>query len=105
MARPRQVPTAIVDTYILESSPEEDERGSVGELLRRNWVPSVEFVQWNVVQSVAGALRGVHWHERHHDLIAPVAGASSSRRMWRPQRPQPTRATRGRIASDTAKPY
>jgi dTDP-4-dehydrorhamnose 3,5-epimerase len=74
MARPRQVPTAIVDTYVLESSPEEDERGSVGELLRRNWVPSVEFVQWNVVQSVAGALRGVHWHERHHDLIAPVAG-------------------------------
>jgi dTDP-4-dehydrorhamnose 3,5-epimerase len=74
MAEPRQVPTAIAETYVLETSPEEDERGSVGELLRRNWVPGVEFVQWNVVHSVARALRGVHWHERHHDLIAPVAG-------------------------------
>jgi dTDP-4-dehydrorhamnose 3,5-epimerase len=26
------------------------------------------------VQSVAETLRGMHWHERHHDLIAPVAG-------------------------------
>ena len=76
MAEPRHVPTAIAETYLLETSPEEDERGSVGELLRRSWVLGVEFVQWNVVQSVAGALRGVHWHERHYDLIAPVAGTA-----------------------------
>jgi dTDP-4-dehydrorhamnose 3,5-epimerase len=31
-------------------------------------------VQWNVVTSVAGTLRGVHWHNDHSDLISVVAG-------------------------------
>jgi dTDP-4-dehydrorhamnose 3,5-epimerase len=66
--------TPIEDAFLLESSAERDDRGSVGELLRREWVPGVDFVQWNVVQSVPRAMRGAHWHERHHDLIAPVAG-------------------------------
>jgi dTDP-4-dehydrorhamnose 3,5-epimerase len=74
MFDPRRTPTSIVDTYVLRSSADEDERGSVGELLRRSWVPGVEFVQWNLVRSGAGTLRGMHWHERHHDLISPVAG-------------------------------
>ena len=74
MAEPRRAPTQIAETYVLETTPAEDNRGWVGELLRQNWIPGVEFVQWNVVQSVAGTLRGMHWHEEHHDLIAPVAG-------------------------------
>lgn len=74
MPEPRRIRTAIADTYVLESSAFGDERGWVGELVRRNWIPGVELVQWNIVQSVAGTLRGMHWHERHHDLIAPVAG-------------------------------
>jgi len=68
MSEPRRVSTSIADTYVLESSALGDERGWVGELLRQTWVPGIEFVQWNIVQSVAGALRGMHWHERHHDL-------------------------------------
>jgi dTDP-4-dehydrorhamnose 3,5-epimerase len=74
MAEPRRVATRIEGTYVLGSSAMEDERGWIGELLRRNWLEEVEFVQWNLVRSVAGTMRGMHWHERHHDLIAPVAG-------------------------------
>src|SRR5437764_1151697 len=74
MPEPTHVPTRIADTFILASPPATDERGWVGELLRRCWIEEIEFVQWNVVNSVAGTLRGMHWHERHHDLIAPVSG-------------------------------
>jgi dTDP-4-dehydrorhamnose 3,5-epimerase len=75
MAEASQITTSIADTFVLESSPAADERGWVGELLRRSWVPEVEFVQWNLVRSAGRTLRGMHWHEEHHDLIAPVAGA------------------------------
>lgn len=74
MSEPRTVRTAIADTYLLVSRAEDDERGWVGELFRENWVENADFVQWNIVRSVAGTLRGMHWHEQHHDLIAPVAG-------------------------------
>ena len=74
MSEPSRVSTSIADTYVLRSSEDEDARGSVGELLRQVWVPGVEFIQWNVVRSRARTLRGMHWHELHHDLIAPVAG-------------------------------
>jgi dTDP-4-dehydrorhamnose 3,5-epimerase len=74
MTEHRRLATRIDGTYVLESTAMEDERGWVGELLRRRWIEDVEFVQWNLVRSVAGALRGMHWHELHHDLIAPVAG-------------------------------
>jgi dTDP-4-dehydrorhamnose 3,5-epimerase len=74
MAEPLFVPTRIAETYGLETAPAVDERGWVGELLRSNWVREVVFLQWNVVHSVAGTLRGMHWHEQHHDLIAPLAG-------------------------------
>jgi dTDP-4-dehydrorhamnose 3,5-epimerase len=75
MSEPQRVPTPIADTFVLEARAFDDERGSVAELLRHSSVPpGVEFIQWNLVQSVARALRGMHWHERHHDLIAAVAG-------------------------------
>jgi dTDP-4-dehydrorhamnose 3,5-epimerase len=32
-------------------------------------------VQWNLVVNRPGVLRGIHWHERHTDYIAPVFGA------------------------------
>jgi dTDP-4-dehydrorhamnose 3,5-epimerase len=74
MAEAAPVPTSIADTFALETELAVDERGWVGELLRSYWVADAEFLQWNVVHSVAGTLRGMHWHEQHHDLIAPVAG-------------------------------
>jgi dTDP-4-dehydrorhamnose 3,5-epimerase len=65
--------TAIPGAEILTLSPNEDARGSLTELIRNCWFPEPP-VQWNVVTSVAGTLRGMHWHNRHDDLISVVAG-------------------------------
>jgi dTDP-4-dehydrorhamnose 3,5-epimerase len=74
MEDPLRIPTSIVDAYVLEPPVRADERGWVGELVRQSWLSGVELVQWNIVSSVARTLRGMHWHEQHHDLISPVAG-------------------------------
>jgi dTDP-4-dehydrorhamnose 3,5-epimerase len=51
-----------------------DERGSFTEILRRSWCPETEYLQWNLVHSQAGVLRGVHLHPRHDDYLVVVAG-------------------------------
>jgi dTDP-4-dehydrorhamnose 3,5-epimerase len=65
--------TKIPGAEILALSPQEDDRGSLTELIRDCWFPDPP-VQWNVVRSVARTLRGLHWHNDHHDLISVVAG-------------------------------
>jgi dTDP-4-dehydrorhamnose 3,5-epimerase len=66
--------TAIAGVRVLELQPNEDERGAVTEFCRLSWIDPVELPQWNVVRSGAGVMRGMHWHNRHHDLIAAVDG-------------------------------
>lgn len=51
-----------------------DERGAFTEIFRRQWELGVDPVQWNVVHSEAGVLRGVHVHPRHDDYLTVVAG-------------------------------
>jgi len=50
-----------------------DERGSLTKIFRENWVKEPP-VQWNHVQSNAGALRGVHAHFQHTDYMVVLAG-------------------------------
>jgi dTDP-4-dehydrorhamnose 3,5-epimerase len=71
---PRLESVGLEDTYLIRAFRNDDERGWLAELLRDTWVDPLHFCQINVVRSRAGTLRGVHWHEDHHDLIAPVAG-------------------------------
>lgn len=66
--------TTIDGVRVLELHPNEDERGSVTEFSRHSWIEPVELPQWNVVRSGPGVMRGMHWHDRHHDLIAAVDG-------------------------------
>ena len=54
-----------------------DDRGSFCEIYRREWETGVEPIQWNVVESNAGVLRGVHVHVRHSDYLTVVAGRAS----------------------------
>lgn len=54
-----------------------DERGSFTELYRREWGTGVDPLQWNVVASEAGVLRGVHVHVRHADYLTVVRGRAS----------------------------
>lgn len=68
------VPAGVVVTE-LEKHP--DERGTFTEMFRGEWGTGVEPVQWNVVTSEPGVLRGVHVHPRHDDYLIVVAGRAT----------------------------
>jgi dTDP-4-dehydrorhamnose 3,5-epimerase len=51
-----------------------DERGSFTEVFREEWAVGLRPVQWNLVRSRAGTLRGVHVHSRHSDYLMLVEG-------------------------------
>jgi len=51
-----------------------DARGSLMEGFRRIWKPDVAILQWNLVHSRAGSLRGVHVHINHADYLTIIAG-------------------------------
>jgi dTDP-4-dehydrorhamnose 3,5-epimerase len=52
-----------------------DNRGDLAELYRAEWTPSGPFLQWNLVRSEGGVLRGVHVHPRHCDYLLVLSGA------------------------------
>ena len=51
-----------------------DARGDLMEIFRASWATNVEPVQWNVVHSNTGTLRGVHVHVRHADYLVVISG-------------------------------
>ncbi len=54
-----------------------DARGTFTEAFRTSWWPGVEPVQWNVVKSAAGALRGLHVHVVHKDVYILAEGSAT----------------------------
>jgi dTDP-4-dehydrorhamnose 3,5-epimerase-like enzyme len=54
-----------------------DDRGDLTEVFRASSYPEWPMVQWNVVNSAANVLRGVHCHRRHHDVITVLRGQAS----------------------------
>jgi dTDP-4-dehydrorhamnose 3,5-epimerase len=54
-----------------------DDRGTFTELFRQEWGVGVEPIQWNIVRSEAGVLRGVHVHPRHTDYLIIVDGEAT----------------------------
>ena len=71
---PRVEGTSIAGVRVIRPAPIEDHRGSLVEICRLSWLGDVTIVQWNVVTSGPGVLRGMHWHNLHWDLIAAVQG-------------------------------
>ncbi len=51
-----------------------DERGDLTEIFRAQWDTGMTPVQWNLVNSQAGVLRGVHLHLKHVDYLLMAAG-------------------------------
>lgn len=51
-----------------------DDRGGLAEIFRSEWSAEQDPVQWNVVTSVPGVLRGVHCHWSHTDFLTVVGG-------------------------------
>jgi dTDP-4-dehydrorhamnose 3,5-epimerase len=67
--------TALPDGVALHPlTPHADERGTFTELHRLEWRTGVEPVQWNIVRTRAGVLRGVHLHVSHDDYLVVEAG-------------------------------
>lgn len=51
-----------------------DSRGDLAELYRADWTPSAPFLQWNLVRSAGGVVRGVHVHPQHCDYLLVLSG-------------------------------
>ena len=51
-----------------------DHRGAFAELFREEWPTGVAPVQWNLMRSTGGILRGVHVHPRHDDYLIQLEG-------------------------------
>ena len=74
-ARPQALELPISGVEVLELPRDEDPRGTLVELCRDVWIEPNEPVQWNAITNRPGTLRGLHWHNRHVDFIAPVYGS------------------------------
>lgn len=57
--------------------PHADARGVFTEAFRAEWDSGVTPVQWNMVRSRPGVLRGVHAHHRHGDYLLLAEGRAS----------------------------
>ena len=68
----------LIDGVLLHTfAMHRDRRGSFTEIFRRQWNQNIDPVQWNIVHSSAGTLRGVHVHIRHTDYLIVVQGRST----------------------------
>ena len=65
------LPEGVVLTAL---TPHADVRGVFTEIFRECWPTAVRPIQWNVVSSDAGVLRGVHVHVRHDDYLTVASG-------------------------------
>jgi len=55
--------------------PHEDARGSLTEVFADDWTGlDGRPVQWSVVRSGTGVLRGMHLHRRHSDVVHVISG-------------------------------
>ncbi len=70
------LPEGVVLTAL---TPHADDRGVFTELFRECWPTAIRPIQWNVVSSKAGVLRGVHVHVRHDDYLTVASGAACAR--------------------------
>ena len=66
----------IRDVRVLPLVPHGDERGSLTETYRREWLGAgaPDIVQANLSRSKAGVLRGLHWHRRQSDYWCVLSG-------------------------------
>jgi dTDP-4-dehydrorhamnose 3,5-epimerase len=63
--------------YVRSLVGHRDDRGCFTEVFRAEWDTGVAPVQWNVVESQAGVLRGVHVHLLHDDYLIILSGRAS----------------------------
>jgi len=74
---PGALPELPAGAGVRELTMHSDHRGSFTEAFRREWDMGIDPVQWNVVKSNAGTIRGVHVHPRHTDSLVVVSGTAT----------------------------
>lgn len=64
----------IEGVFVRQLTIHADQRGSLTELLRRDWPGFVGFGQALVTINNPGVIRGWHWHRRQTDVIVVIRG-------------------------------
>lgn len=64
----------IEGVHQLQREYHDDDRGWLCEIFRKSWIPDIDAVQVNVMQSKAGVLRGSHVHREHSDVFFMAKG-------------------------------
>src|SRR3954454_12176944 len=72
--RGREAAEAIEGVEIHPLDAHRDDRGSFTEMFRDDWGTGIRPVQWNILHSATGALRGMHIHHRHEDYQDVLSG-------------------------------
>lgn len=62
---------------LMNLTPHHDDRGTLIEVFRQEWITDSNFLQWNLVHSNPNTLRGVHVHSKHTDYLTMVQGGMS----------------------------
>jgi dTDP-4-dehydrorhamnose 3,5-epimerase len=65
---------SIVGVRLVHLSGHTDPRGTFTEVFAAHWETGIAPVQWNIVRSQAGVLRGMHIHARHEELFCLIEG-------------------------------
>lgn len=72
-----QTLAAIDGVQVVDLEMHADDRGVFTEVFRETWGLGITPVQWNVVRSDPGVLRGVHVHPVHDDYLVVLGGLVS----------------------------
>lgn len=67
--------SGIAGVKLVPLTSHQDHRGVFTEVFREEWETGAAPIQWNVVRSKQGVLRGVHVHVTHSDYLTVVDGA------------------------------
>ncbi len=66
---------AIQDSLLVTLNEHFDARGSFTEVFQDNWNSVINPVQWSMVKSEEGVLRGMHYHRRHDEYFCLIQGS------------------------------
>ena len=78
-ALPPRAEALLAGTLLHRLVTHRDARGVVAEFYRVEWAERAPAVQWTMIFSEAGVLRGVHVHPRHTDYVTVLTGGACLR--------------------------
>ncbi|MEP2023207.1 MAG: dTDP-4-dehydrorhamnose 3,5-epimerase family protein [Reichenbachiella sp.] len=65
----------IHESRLVKIEEHSDYRGSFSEIFQKYWGTVLDPVQWSLVKSEPGVLRGMHYHRRHDEYFCLIQGS------------------------------